>query len=91
MNRQDLVNQVSTETGISKSKSDEVIKAVFGGIAQTLRSKNSVQLIGFGSFSVTETKARNGRNPRTGEAIQIPAGKRVKFTAGKSLKEAVNP
>jgi len=90
MNRQDLAAQVSTETGISKSKSDEVIKAIFAGITQTLQSKDSVQIIGFGSLSVTETKARNGRNPRTGEAIKIPASKRVKFTAGKSLKQAVN-
>ena len=90
MNRQDLVIKVSTETGMSKSKSDEVIKAVFGGIIQTLQSKNSVKFIGFGSFSVTETKARQGRNPRTGETIQIPAGKRVKFSSGKALKQAVN-
>jgi DNA-binding protein HU-beta len=75
---------------MSKSKSDEVIKAIFGGITQTLQSKDSVQFIEFGRFSVTETKARNGRNPRTGETIQIPAGKRVKFTSGKSLKQAVN-
>ena len=90
MNKQDLVTQVSTETGISKSECEGVVKAVFSGVAQALESKDTVQIIGFGSFSVTETKAREGRNPRTGETIQIPAGKRVKFTAGKSLKQAVN-
>lgn len=90
MNRQDLVSQVSTETGMSKAKCEEVIKAVFSGITQTLQSKNSVQLIGFGSFSVIDTSAREGRNPRTGETIQIPAGKRVRFASSKVLKQAVN-
>ncbi len=90
MNKNDLVAAVAQATGTSKADAAKAVDGVFDAITGALKSSDSVQLVGFGSFSVANRAARQGRNPRTGETIQIAASKQPKFKAGKALKEAVN-
>ena len=90
MNKAELIELVGSKTNLSKSDAGEAVEAVFKGIQQTLQNGDSVTLVGFGTFSVSERAARTGRNPRTGEAITIPASKSPKFKAGKALKDALN-
>jgi DNA-binding protein HU-beta len=75
---------------MSMADASKAVDSVFGNIANTLQGGNEVRLVGFGTFSVADRKATTGRNPRTGETIQIPARRQAKFKAGKALKEAVN-
>lgn len=89
MNKEDLVKLVSEKTGITKKAAEQAQKAVIEGISSTLEKGDSISLIGFGSFKVVERAAREGRNPSTGEKMQIPASKAVKFTPSKLLKERV--
>lgn len=90
MNKQDLISAVASESDISKAKAALAVDAVMNAIKGTLKSGDSVRLVGFGTFSVSDRAATTGRNPRTGEKIDIPASKQPKFKAGKELKEAVN-
>ena len=90
MNKTDLVDAVAQATDTSKADASNAVDAVFDTITGALKSGDGVQLIGFGNFSVADRAARQGRNPRTGEAIQISASKQPKFKAGKALKDAVN-
>jgi DNA-binding protein HU-beta len=90
MNKQELVDAVAAQTGASKALTSEVIDQVFGTISEVVVSGDTVQLIGFGSFSTGARAARTGRNPKTGEPLQIAAAKTVKFSAGKSFKDSVN-
>ena len=90
MNKNDLSAAVAASTGTSKSDAASIIDSVFDTIAGALKSGDSVQLVGFGSFSVADRAAREGRNPRTGETIQIAASKQPKFKAGKGFKDALN-
>ena len=90
MNKNDLVSAVSSSTGMSKVDSVKAVEGVFDAISGALSSGGDVRIVGFGTFSVANRKATTGRNPRTGQAIQIPASKQPKFKAGKGLKEAVN-
>ena len=90
MNKNDLVAAVSTSTGLSKSDSANAVDSMLDSIAGALKGGNEVRLVGFGTFSVAHRRASEGRNPRTGERIQIPASKQPKFKAGKALKDAVN-
>jgi len=90
MNKNDLSAAVAASTGTSKSDAASIIDSVFDTIAGALKSGDSVQLVGFGSFGVVDRAAREGRNPRTGETIQIAASKQPKFKAGKGLKDALN-
>jgi len=90
VNKNDLVSAVSGSAGISKADASKAVDSVFDNITSSLRGGNEVRLIGFGTFSVANRKATTGRNPRTGETIQIPARRQAKFKAGKALKEAVN-
>ena len=89
MNKQDLVKLVSEKTGISREAAGQAQKTVIEAIASALEKGDSVSLIGFGSFKVVDRAAREGRNPSTGEKMQIPASKAVKFTPSKVLKERV--
>jgi len=89
MNKEDLVKLVSEKTGITKKAAEQAQKTVIEGISSTLEKGGSISLVGFGSFKVVERAAREGRNPSTGEKMQIPASKAVKFTPSKSLKERV--
>jgi len=88
MNKGDLVNEVSKVVKTTK-EAQAVVDCVLSSITGALRKGDSVSLIGFGTFKVTQRKARKGRNPQTGETIDIAASKVPKFVAGKALKEAV--
>jgi DNA-binding protein HU-beta len=90
MNKTELIHQVSEETGLSKKDTKVAVNAVFDVITRSLSTESKVQLIGFGNFEVRERAARRGRNPRTGEEIQIASSKTAAFKPGKSLKTAVN-
>lgn len=88
-NKADLVDKVADKAGLTKKDSNAAVEAVFDSIQEFLAEEEKVQLIGFGTFEVRERAARKGRNPQTGEEIQIPATKVPAFKAGKNLKEAV--
>jgi len=90
MNKNELIGAVASTAGISKTQASDAVEAVFGTINKELSSGGEVRLVGFGTFMVANRKATTGRNPRTGEAIQIAASKQPKFRAGKSLKQSVN-
>ena len=81
---------VAEAADISKAAAGRAVDAVFEGVTNSLKGGDSVTLVGFGTFSVSDRAARSGRNPRTGETIQIKASKMPKFKAGKALKDAVN-
>ncbi len=90
MNKADLIEAVSSRASLSKSDAAAAVDAVFDAISGTLSNQGTVSLIGFGTFSTSNRAARTGRNPRTGETINIAATCVPKFKPGKSLKEAVN-
>mgnify|MGYP001219251958 CR=1 FL=1 len=90
MNKDDLISQVASSIGISKTDATKAVDAVFSNITGSLKTGKEVRLVGFGTFLVTNRAATTGRNPRTGQSIQIPAKKVPKFRAGKALKETVN-
>ncbi len=90
MNKMDLIAAVAESTEISKAKAAEVVDAVFGAIEKSLKAKTEVRLVGFGTFATVDREASKGRNPRTGDEIDIPASTAVRFKAGKTLKDAVN-
>jgi len=89
MNKADLVNAVA-EVVSTKKEAQEAVDCVFETIKKALKKKDSVQIVGFGSFKVNKRDARKGRNPQTGEAIKIAARMVPKFVPGKALKDAVN-
>jgi DNA-binding protein HU-beta len=90
MNKADLINHVAATADLSRSSAGDAVEAVIAGITETLADGDSVNIIGFGTFSVVARAARTARNPRTGEAIQVAASNAPKFKAGKALKDAVN-
>ena len=89
MTKTDLVNVVAAESGLNKKAAEVAVNAVFSAITGALKDGDKVQLIGFGTFEVKETAAREGRNPKTGETITIAAGKKPAFTASKAMKDAI--
>lgn len=89
MNKTDLINQVSELSGLSKKDAGKAVDAVFEAIGEALQSGDKVQLVGFGNFEVRERQARKGRNPQTGEEIDIAASKIPAFKTGKQLKDMV--
>ena len=90
MNKDDLISKVASSIGLSKTEAAKSVDAVFTNISGSLKNGNEVRLVGFGTFLVSNRAATTGRNPRTGESIQIPAKKVPKFRAGKVLKSTVN-
>lgn len=90
MNKQELVSAMAEKSGLTKTDSEKCVKAFEETVKEALGEGDSIQLIGFGTFSVSERAARTGRNPQTGKEIQIAAKKVVKFKAGKALSEEVN-
>lgn len=89
-NKSDLIDAIAISADISKASAGRALDATIKSIQESLKNGESVSLVGFGTFYVGERVARNGRNPRTGEAINIKAAKIPKFRAGKGLKDAVN-
>ena len=90
MNKGELIEAVADSAGISRADATKAVDAVLDSITKTLSNGGSVSLVGFGTFSVKARAARTGRNPRTGEPIQIAASNVPGFKAGKALKDAVN-
>jgi DNA-binding protein HU-beta len=90
MNKTDLVNVVAAETNLAKKDVDAVVTATLAAITNALKEGDKVQLIGFGSFEVKDVAEKVGHNPKTGEALTIPACKKPSFSASKALKDAVN-
>ena len=89
MNKTELVNAIAAKTGLSKKDSDAALAATVEAITEALKAGDKVALIGFGTFEVRERSARTGKNPATGEVINIAACKAPAFKAGKALKDAV--
>ena len=90
MNKQELVAAVAKQTGLSQKDAEAALKATIATVSKALVKGDKVQLVGFGTFEVSKRPAREGRNPKTGEAMKIKACKAPKFKAGKALKDAVN-
>lgn len=90
MNKAELIDAVAQSADLSKASAGRAVDAAIEAITNTLKSGNNVTLVGFGTFSVRDRAARIGRNPRTGEEIQIKASKVPGFKAGKALKDAIN-
>ena len=90
MNKGDLIDAVASAANMSKADAGRAVDAVVSSVTSTLSNGGSVSLVGFGTFLVSNRAATTGRNPRTGESIQIPAKKVPKFRAGKVLKNTVN-
>ena len=90
MNKTELINQIAESVDINKKEAGDALQAFMGAVTDTVKKGDKLTLIGFGTFSVTERKARDGRNPQTGKAIKIPAKKVVKFKVGSKLSDAVN-
>lgn len=90
MNKTELIDAVADSADLSKADATRAVDAVVDNITETLRKGDSVTLVGFGTFEVRERAARTGRNPQTGETIQIKASKAPAFKAGKAFKDAVN-
>lgn len=90
MTKADLVNAMAEKAGLSKADAEKALKAFSDAVGEALKAGDKVSLVGFGTFSVSERAARTGKNPQTGEAIEIAAAKTPKFKAGKALKDAVN-
>ncbi len=89
MNKNDLVTAVAASTGLTKSDAATAVDGVFQAITAALTGGEEVRLVGFGTFAVAARAASEGRNPRTGDKIQIPASKQPKFKAGKGLKDSI--
>ncbi len=90
MNKGDLIERVASGASLSKAEAGRAVDAVLDEVTRTLRNGDPVTLVGFGTFQVKHRAARQGRNPRTGETIQIAASNVPSFKAGKALKDAVN-
>lgn len=90
MNKQELIGAVADATGLAKSEASKAVETVFDTVTTVLKRGDEVRLVGFGTFSVSNRKASTGRNPRTGEPMQIAASAQPKFKPGKVLKDAVN-
>ena len=90
MNKTDMIEQIAQAAEISKSAAERAVDALVGAVKVSLKKGDMVTLVGFGTFYVGRCKAREGRNPRTGEALKIAAAQIPKFRAGKALKDAIN-
>lgn len=89
MNKAELISSIAEKAGLSKKDSEKALSAALCSIEEALKNGDKIQLVGFGSFEIKERAARMGRNPKTKEAIEIPASKTPVFKAGKALKDAV--
>lgn len=89
MTKTELIYEVANKTGLSKKDAEKALGAFFDVVASEIKSGNKVAIAGFGTFEASLRAARSGRNPQTGEVMDIPASKTVKFKAGKTLKDQV--
>ena len=89
MNKQELVAKIAKDTGSSKAGAAAAIESLIDGITKSLKKGDSITFVGFGTFKTSQRRARTARNPQTGAPIKIPKRRVVRFTAGKSLKDAV--
>lgn len=90
MNKTELIAAIAEQAELSKKDAEKALKAFTDIVTEELKKGEKIQLVGFGTFEVTERAAREGRNPQTNEPMSIPASKAPKFKAGKALKDAVN-
>lgn len=90
MNKTELIEHIAQHADISKAAAGRALESMIGAVKTTLKKGGSVSLVGFGTFAVTKRAGRTGRNPRTGEAIEIKKAKVPKFRPGKALKDALN-
>lgn len=90
MNKAELVAAIAEQAELSKKDAEKALKAFTDVVAAELKKGEKIQLVGFGTFEVSERAAREGRNPQTGKTMQIPASKAPKFKAGKALKDSIN-
>ena len=90
MNKTELVATIANETGLTKKDSEAAVKAFIDVVSEELKKGGKVQLVGFGTFEISQRAAREGRNPQTGDAMEIQASRTPKFKAGKALKDLVN-
>ena len=90
MNKTELIAAIAEKAELSKKDSEKALKAFIDVVTEELKNNNKVQLVGFGTFETSERAARTGRNPQTGNVMEIAASKAPKFKAGKALKDAVN-
>jgi DNA-binding protein HU-beta len=89
MNKAELIDQIAAGAGITKAQANDSLDSFTGAVMSTLKKGSTVTLVGFGTFSVSQRAARDGRNPQTGETIKIKASKSAKFKAGKTFKDAL--
>ena len=89
MTKEEIIEKMAKDADILKASAGKALNSIIEGIIKTVKKGDKVALVGFGTFSVSKRKARNGRNPRTGVTIKIPAHKAPKFTSGKAFKDAV--
>jgi DNA-binding protein HU-beta len=89
MNKQEVVAKIAKDTGITKTAAAGAVESIIDGITRSLKKGNSVSFVGFGTFKISNRKARTARNPQTGAAIKIPKRRVPRFSAGKALKQAV--
>ena len=90
MTKADLIESLATKLDLQKTLAERIVNTMFDDIEQALQKGDKVNISGFGTFAVSARKARTGRNPKTGESIQIAASKSAKFKAGKTLKDSLN-
>ncbi len=90
MNKTELIAAMADAAGLSKKDAEKALKAFTDVVAEELKKDGKVQLVGFGTFEVSQRAAREGRNPQTGKTMSIPASKAPKFKAGKALKDSIN-
>ena len=89
MTKSDLIERLSTKAELTRPRAEELVDFLLNDVTEALKSGEKVNISGFGTFTVSTRKARTGRNPKTGEPIEIPASRSAKFKAGKTLKEAL--
>ena len=90
MTKAELIDSISSKIDLPKGTAERIVNTIFDDIVGALKSGDKVNISGFGTFQISERKARTGRNPKTGEAIQIAAARSAKFKAGKALKDSLN-
>ena len=90
MNKAELIDNIAEKSGLNKTQASDALNAFIESVGEALENNDSISLVGFGTFSVKDRKARTGRNPKTGDPLEIPASKVPSFKAGKNLKDRLN-